>query len=159
DHRGTFIHALAGPLGEGTNNQAGIEAAIIGITWCIGNGYTKVHLEADSSALIHWVTNETTPPWELKMLLLKLKQLCDQCAAISFSHVYREANCLADTLSKHIHNLTALTNFHSFHSLPSQIRGQIQQDFLETPAFRHKKTNKIIIPPHLASPSTSHGYG
>nr|XP_016482074.1 PREDICTED: uncharacterized protein LOC107802997 [Nicotiana tabacum] len=53
DHRGTFIHALAGPMGKGTNNQAEIKVAIIGITWCLDNGYTKVHLESDSALLIH----------------------------------------------------------------------------------------------------------
>ncbi|XP_009617848.1 uncharacterized protein [Nicotiana tomentosiformis] len=42
DHNCAFIHAIAAPLGEGTNNFAEIEAALLGIQWCLNNGFTKV---------------------------------------------------------------------------------------------------------------------
>lgn len=35
DSKGNLIYAFGTPLGEGSNNQAKIQAAIISITWCI----------------------------------------------------------------------------------------------------------------------------
>lgn len=62
---GEFIHAIASPLGEGTNNSVETEAVIIGINWCLENNFNKIHLEADSSLLIHWINKATKSPWNL----------------------------------------------------------------------------------------------
>ncbi|OIT08132.1 hypothetical protein A4A49_15874 [Nicotiana attenuata] len=56
DHNSGFIHAMAAPLGEGTNNIAETEAAFLGIQWCLNNGFTMIHLESDSALLIQWLT-------------------------------------------------------------------------------------------------------
>ncbi|KAK4344256.1 hypothetical protein RND71_037350 [Anisodus tanguticus] len=39
DSYGELIYAFAASLGDGTNNQAELEAACIGLSWCIANGY------------------------------------------------------------------------------------------------------------------------
>ncbi|OIT28729.1 putative ribonuclease h protein [Nicotiana attenuata] len=127
-HEGQFIHAIASPLGIGTNNQAESEAAYIGIRWCIENGFSKIHFEADSKLLILWLTTSSEPPWSLSMLLQKIKTLCQQCESISYTHVFREANYPADSLSKLSHDLTTLTHFNNQLELPSQIRVQIILD-------------------------------
>ncbi|XP_019240872.1 PREDICTED: uncharacterized protein LOC109220861 [Nicotiana attenuata] len=80
DHQGDFIHAIAAPLGEGSNNLAETEAALIGIRWCIDNGFTKIYLETDSALLIHWLTNGTPPPWSIVNSVQKLQQLGHQCS-------------------------------------------------------------------------------
>ncbi|OIT33833.1 hypothetical protein A4A49_52256 [Nicotiana attenuata] len=121
--QGQFIHAIACPLGVGTNNQAETEAAYLGIKWCIENDFTKLHLEADSKLLILWLTTSSEAPWE--------------------------ANCPADSLSKLSHDLTTLTHFNSQLELPPHIRGQIILDQQNTPAFRHKKTTRVIFPAYL----------
>ncbi|XP_019223633.1 PREDICTED: uncharacterized protein LOC109205377 [Nicotiana attenuata] len=157
-NRGEFIHAITTPLGTGRNNLAEIEAAYLGIQWCISNGFTKLQLESDSALLIHWLKEETTPPWTLIMHIQKIKQACRQFEVITFSHTYREANCPADSLSKLSHELEALTHCNSISEMPSHIRGQIYMDQIGTPAFRHKVIAKIQIPTQLASTS-SHGYG
>ncbi|XP_009595625.1 uncharacterized protein [Nicotiana tomentosiformis] len=108
---GEFILALTCPLGEGTNNSAETKAAILGVQWCIANGFTKIHLEADSSLLSHWLNNDGEPPWTLQIQVQKLQSLLQQCEKIYFSHVYREANCPADSLSKLSHNLLTITNY------------------------------------------------
>lgn len=66
DHHGNFIHAMAFPLGEGTNNYAETEAARIGVQWCLDNGIPRVHLEADSALLVKWLTEENDSPWSLQ---------------------------------------------------------------------------------------------
>ncbi|OIT33793.1 hypothetical protein A4A49_54977 [Nicotiana attenuata] len=159
DHNSEFIHAIAAPLGEGTNNLAETEAALLGIQWCLAIGFLKVHLESDSALLIQWLTNGKGFPWSLKMKLQHLLDLCNVCENFSCTHTYREANCPADSLSKISHDLTTLTEYHNIHAMPPHIRGQVLQDQLSTPAFRHKRTRRIMVPPHHASPSNSHGYG
>ncbi|XP_019239990.1 PREDICTED: uncharacterized protein LOC109219984 [Nicotiana attenuata] len=150
DHNGNFIHAISSPLGTGTNNQAEVQAAHIGLSWCIEQGYTKIHLEADSSILIHWLTNNTTTPWNMFTYVQKLKDMCNLCEEITFTHVFREANYPADSLSKLSHTLTSLIHYQQLESLPSSIRGQILQDQNGTPSFRHKLTKKIQLPPHMS---------
>ncbi|XP_075100362.1 uncharacterized protein LOC142176453 [Nicotiana tabacum] len=54
DSEGHFIHAIASPLGEGSNNLVETQAAVLGMQWCLANDITKIHLEADSALLIHW---------------------------------------------------------------------------------------------------------
>ncbi|OIT02016.1 hypothetical protein A4A49_56683, partial [Nicotiana attenuata] len=158
DHHGIFLHAISSPLGEGTNNQAETQAALIGITWCMDNGYTRIHLEADSNLLIQWITKVSTPPWNICMHIQKLRDLCNMCDSISYSHVYREANYPADSLSKLSHSLSSTTHYHNLQNLPPQIRGQIILDYNGTPAFRHKQTNTVHLPP-LMSHLYSYGYG
>ncbi|XP_070039476.1 uncharacterized protein [Nicotiana tomentosiformis] len=123
DHNCAFIHAITAHLGEGTNNFVETEAALLGIQWCLNNGFTKVHLESDSALLIQWLTNGKNYPWSLKMKLQQLSNLCIQCESFKCSHTYREANCPADSLSKLSHELTTLTNYTSSSSLPNNIRG------------------------------------
>ncbi|XP_019264570.1 PREDICTED: uncharacterized protein LOC109242178 [Nicotiana attenuata] len=60
DHDCTFIHAIAAPIGEGTNNYAETEAAILGIQLCLNNGFTKVHLETDSAPFFTTRIRNTT---------------------------------------------------------------------------------------------------
>nr|XP_033514156.1 uncharacterized protein LOC117278836 [Nicotiana tomentosiformis] len=58
DHQGQFIHSISCPLGEGTNNLAETKAAIIGVTWCMANGFTKIQIETDSNLLKQWLDIE-----------------------------------------------------------------------------------------------------
>ena len=48
DDQGSMIYAFAVPLGEGTNNQAEIQAAVFGLNLCIQHGYNSIILEVDS---------------------------------------------------------------------------------------------------------------
>ncbi|XP_019263897.1 PREDICTED: uncharacterized protein LOC109241591 [Nicotiana attenuata] len=160
DHNSGFIHAMAAPLGEGTNNFAETEAAFLGIQWCLNNGFTKIHLESDSALLIQWLTKGRNFPWSIKMKLQQLLDLYNLCESFICSHTYREANCPIDSLSKLSHDLTTMTEYNNVSALTTHIKGQIQQDFLVTPTFRHKRTRKIMVPSHHASSFTSsHGYG
>ncbi|XP_019235632.1 PREDICTED: uncharacterized protein LOC109215963 [Nicotiana attenuata] len=146
DQQGHFIHAMTFPLGEGTNNYAETEAARIGVQWCLDNGIPRVHLEADFALLVRWLTEDNDSPWVLKQKISHLRLLCSQFEGFKASHVYREANCPADSLLKLSQDLNTLTNFTTASSLPPHIRGQVLHDQLGTPAFRHKKTNMLIVP-------------
>lgn len=45
NNQGTLIYAFTVPLGVGTNNQAELQAALFGITWCVQQGHRKIILE------------------------------------------------------------------------------------------------------------------
>ncbi|KAK4733710.1 hypothetical protein R3W88_007971 [Solanum pinnatisectum] len=59
---GEFILAFSVPLGQGTNNQAEIEAANFGLTWCVQLNYKNVILEVDSQLLADWFSNKAAVP-------------------------------------------------------------------------------------------------
>ncbi|XP_075081817.1 uncharacterized protein LOC142166437 [Nicotiana tabacum] len=122
DHLGRFIHAIASPPGEGTNNMTETEAVIISMKWCLENSHFKVHLEADFALLVHWINHEYEPHWSLEMQLQKLIDLCFRCHELKCSHVYREANCPSDSLSELSYDLTQITHFENILDLPRQIK-------------------------------------
>lgn len=47
-HTGQLLYVFAALFSVGTNNQAELQAAIFGITWCIQHGYSRLILEVDS---------------------------------------------------------------------------------------------------------------
>nr|XP_033513345.1 uncharacterized protein LOC117278019 [Nicotiana tomentosiformis] len=74
--RGRPLHTCySSPLGEGSNNLAKTQAVVLGMQWCLVNGITKIHLEADSALLIHWLNHTSAPPWNLDTGLQNLKEL------------------------------------------------------------------------------------
>ncbi|WMV32723.1 hypothetical protein MTR67_026108 [Solanum verrucosum] len=65
DDRGYIIYAFAIPFGEGTNNQAEVQAACYGLNWGIQHGYNNILLEVDSELLTKWLSQMSIPPWRL----------------------------------------------------------------------------------------------
>lgn len=62
DHNGDLIYAYVASLGKETNNQAEVEAAIWGLSWCLSNGVQQVMLELDSELLVRWIRTQMTIP-------------------------------------------------------------------------------------------------
>ncbi|XP_015075436.1 uncharacterized protein LOC107019451 [Solanum pennellii] len=99
DKHGKLVMAFTTPLGEGTNNKAEIEAAIFGLTWALELGYRNIILELDSQLLVHWILKKAVPRWSIITQLGRLQQLIAQVHNFKCTHVFREANCVADALS------------------------------------------------------------
>lgn len=147
DHRGNFIYAFAIPLGIGTNNQAEVRAAICGLTWCIQNGYNRIILEVDSELLTKWLLHNINPPWSVQEDIAALQNLSNILESFCCRHVYREANYVANILSKHSHILDNIHQFLDHHHLPEEARGYFRMDKLGMPHFRRRKLNRIKKPP------------
>ena len=60
DKKGDLIFAFSSPLGVCTNNQAELEAAFFGLSWCLHLGYTKVLLEMDSELSVKWINQKSS---------------------------------------------------------------------------------------------------
>lgn len=63
------------------------------------------------------------------------------------THSFREAYCVADALSKKRHKISTTQIFLNIKYFPKESKAYYQQDLLEMPNFRRKKTKKITRPP------------
>ncbi|XP_055814183.1 uncharacterized protein LOC129883575 [Solanum dulcamara] len=147
DHKGELIYAYATPLGEGSNNQAEVQAAVLRITWCIQNGYNRVILETNSELLVGWLKHKLRPPWRMIQYITELQKLVQLLDQFQCNHVYREANFSADTLSKYSHEVVNTQQFYSYQQVPHATRGYVKLDKLEMTGFRRRKLKRIKQPP------------
>ncbi|KAK6780036.1 hypothetical protein RDI58_022220 [Solanum bulbocastanum] len=147
DHRGEIILAFSTPMGEGTNNQAEIGAAIFGMTWLIQLGYRNVLLEVDSQLLVDWIMAKTKPPWSVNTQVQQMSTLIGQTSNFRCKHTYREANSVADSLAKHSHKITSPNIYTNSQQLPKEARAHYQLDVLEMANFRRRKIKRIKEPP------------
>ncbi|XP_055826390.1 uncharacterized protein LOC129894767 [Solanum dulcamara] len=128
DHKGNLIYAFATPLGHGTNNQAEVQAATMGILWCLQHGYSRVVLEVDSKLLTMWLKQDIKPSWSIHKYMEELQNLVQLLDYFHCKHVFREANFVADTLSKHSHKLDNTQQFYNMQQLPQETKGYIKLD-------------------------------
>ncbi|KAH0693196.1 hypothetical protein KY285_020293 [Solanum tuberosum] len=144
---GELIMAYAIPLGEGTSNQAEIEAAIFGMSWCIHLKLNKVILEVDSQLLIDWIQRKSKPPWSISNQIHKLQSIINQIHNVICIHTLREGNFVADALSKHIHQITNPHVYFDTQQLPKEAASYYQLDKAEMVSIRRRKIKRIKEPP------------
>lgn len=94
-------------LGITTNNQAEYQAVRLGLERAIALGYTKIDFKIDSMLVVNQMKGiykiKNRELWPVHERIRSLMQLCER---VSFTHVNRELNQLADgmvnkTLDKH----------------------------------------------------------
>ncbi|KAH0694811.1 hypothetical protein KY285_021908 [Solanum tuberosum] len=146
DHNGEMVLAFATPLGEGTNNQAEIGAAIFGQTWAVQLGYINVILEVDSQLLVYWIMLKAKPPWSVNTQVQQLQVLIRHTHNFKCKHIFRESNFVADSLAKPSHRITSPQIYCNSQQLPKEARAYYQLDMLEMASFRRRKIKKIKEP-------------
>ncbi|KAL6195302.1 hypothetical protein ACLB2K_030922 [Fragaria x ananassa] len=62
-------------------------------------GSTKIELEGDSKLVIDGINGTSDPPWRLLRLFHDIRKLSYSFEAISFKHVFREINFVANSLT------------------------------------------------------------
>ena len=86
-------------IGETTNNQAEYKALIAGLQRAHGAGVTNLECFLDSLLVVMQVKGKyKVKNEELKPLVAEVKHIAKNFAAISFDHVRREKNAMADKL-------------------------------------------------------------
>ncbi|WMV32839.1 hypothetical protein MTR67_026224, partial [Solanum verrucosum] len=128
DSNGNLLFAYSTPLGEGTNNQAEVEVAIFGISWCVHLNYHKVILEVDSQLLVDWLLAKSVSSWNITSQMQKLQMLITHFSHIKCTHTLREANYVADALSKHSHQVTTPQIYLNYQQLPKDATTYLQLD-------------------------------
>ncbi|XP_015064690.1 uncharacterized protein LOC107009897 [Solanum pennellii] len=147
DKSGRLVMTFTTPLGEGTNNKAELEAAILGLTWALELGYRNIILELDSQLVVHWILKKVAPQWSIITQLGRLQNLISQTQNFKCLHVFREANWVADALSKHSHKTTTPQVYFNIQHTPKKARPYYHLDLLQMPSFRRNKTKRIKEPP------------
>ncbi|KAH0661517.1 hypothetical protein KY284_026448 [Solanum tuberosum] len=143
DQDGEMLLAFATPMGEGTNNQAEIGAAIFGMTWLLQLGYMNVILEVDSQLLVEWIMLKAKPLWSINTQLQQIQEFIKQTCNFKCEHILREANFVADSLSKHNHKITNPQIYCNTQHLPKETRTYYQLDMLGMACFRKRKTKRM----------------
>ncbi|KAK6780041.1 hypothetical protein RDI58_022225 [Solanum bulbocastanum] len=147
NQNGDLLFAFSAPLGEGTNNQAEVEAAIFGLSWCANLNYKNVILEVDSQLLVEWMKDHITASWKVSYQLQKLQQLASKFDQFKCIHTLREANWVADFLAKYSHQIIQPMVYFDSQHLPPLAAAYIQQDTTGLASFRRRKVKRIKEPP------------
>ena len=125
---GKLVVAFTTPLGEGTNNIDEIEDAIFCLIWALELGYRIILLEHDSQLVVHWILQKASPKWSIIAQIGRLQNLITQAKNFKCIHVLREANCVADALSKQSHKTATPQVYLNSHQLPKEVKAYYQLD-------------------------------
>ncbi|XP_004309278.1 PREDICTED: uncharacterized protein LOC101298847, partial [Fragaria vesca subsp. vesca] len=68
-------------------------------------GFTKVEIEGDSKLVLDAINGHSTPPWRIRKLCQDIKALRSSFEFVSFKHVFREANFVANAFANLGHRL------------------------------------------------------
>ena len=109
-------------LGNGRDKQAEIGTTISGKTWALELGYRKIILKFDSMLTVNWILKKATPQWSICIQFDRLKSLISQTQEFKCSHIFIEANWVADTLSKHSHKLTRPQIYYKSQEIPKEAK-------------------------------------
>lgn len=97
--RGTVVATFSEKLGSGTKNGVELQASISGIWFSKELGYTNVQIESDSEAVVGWMKKHFCYLWYLWDYWESLKHVL-QRITYTFRHIFREANKVADYLTR-----------------------------------------------------------
>nr|XP_004237275.1 uncharacterized protein LOC101245246 [Solanum lycopersicum] len=112
---GSFVYALSIPCRNGTNNQAETLSSM--------HGYRRIILEVDSELLTKFLSHTLKPRWQLQQCVKDLTNLIKQLDFFSCRHIFRQANSIADLLSKRSHKLDVVQHYYTFEQLPAIVKG------------------------------------
>lgn len=105
--RREILKVFFGHLGHDTNNSAELEGLIQGLTLVTQEGWLPTTLEGDSTMIIQMAKklaygkapSKVSFRWHLWLRLEVLQSLLSCTSAVSFRHVHRDANKVADLLA------------------------------------------------------------
>ncbi|KAH9296609.1 hypothetical protein KI387_040197 [Taxus chinensis] len=105
DSQGKFILAYFFDLGLQSNNVVEAAAMFWGVKLAKDKGFTLLEVEGDSLYIISCLKGISQPSISIEDFINKTKLLAPSFESISFNHVYREGNSLAD----YMENLGVIT--------------------------------------------------
>jgi probable phosphoglycerate mutase len=97
---GDVLAELSGALPHATNNVAEYHGLLAALEWCQAQGATRVHVRSDSLLLVQQMRGVYKVKHEgLKPLHARARLLADRIGRVTYEHVRREFNRLADGLA------------------------------------------------------------
>lgn len=99
DDNGAFLWGFAVKLGRCTVTQAELWAIIHGLKLAKERGYSKIMVESDSLTAVKFINGGCLHSHQCKPLVNEIHKLMAELESIQVSHVFREANQVADRLA------------------------------------------------------------
>ena len=100
DADGNTLAELVGPLGHATNNVAEYSGLIAALQWARDHGHTRVRVRMDSELVIKQMRGEYKVKHAgLQVLHAEARRLVASLDRVTFEHVRRAQNTVADGLS------------------------------------------------------------
>ena len=137
NQEGDIFLAEACFLGRGTSLMAESIALLRGLELCKEHNLFGVEVEIDCKLLFQVLTTSLLGPWSIFSILVAIRDLLPTISC-SFRHIFREANSVADFLSKHA-SFSRNSMAYSASSIPVPLRGLVrldQQEILAQPNIR-----------------------
>ncbi|KAL3377123.1 hypothetical protein AABB24_003501 [Solanum stoloniferum] len=134
---GDMIIAFSYPTQCYTNNYSEAQAALIGISWCLGQQFEALEVELDSQVVVRMINGSCKPPWRIHNLIEDIKNKIAQ-RNIIVKHCYREGNEVADALAKYATNIQEPIIYFQESKLPAEVRGLLRMNKLHLPSFRRR---------------------
>ena len=103
NHQGHLLGIFSLPVGTLDSNIAELRAVVKAIKLSATNHllhHKHIIIESDSANVISWMHNPENRPWMHKELFSTVQRLTRLFGSITFSHVSRESNSLADCMAK-----------------------------------------------------------
>lgn len=96
---GEWLGGFCCNVGQSSAVEAELWEALHGLDIAWRQGFRRVHMEIDSELVVRWLRTGDAPRLSLTNLIARCKQLLSGQWEIRVSHVYREANKVADLLA------------------------------------------------------------
>lgn len=144
DNNGCLLVDFSAFFGEMHSLQAEMRAMLYGVRLASSRGYQNLHLESDSMMLIRVLNGETECPWNLLRGLDELEQ--HKGSFRSIRHCYREANMVADGLSRVGVQDRVDKIYDEERDLPRLVRGHLRLDKVGMPNLRRCKSKAGVAP-------------
>ena len=135
DFEGKMLGAFYKEFGEYEVVHAEGLALLTGLQWCVGTGLSDILVEVDSLALVRLVTSQSVGKWPLCSVLSQIRLLLCKVKG-TITHIYREANAVADNLAA-LSLESPYVTFQSHQQLPSRARSLINLDAIGYPYIRN----------------------
>ena len=120
---------LAGSKNIGQSSVPVAEArAVRDALWsALERNFSRIQVEGDSKLVIDCINQKCFTPWRLKSLMKDITSIASNFEAISFHHIYREANFTADAVTSIGHRITSSQTWNN--GLPLNALPAFNHDF------------------------------
>lgn len=135
DHSGSLIFAYACPLGVLSSFYAELLSLFTGLRLCRRLGIPIQFIEMDSLLLVQLLTQQKNIPWRIWHLWSELTLLLGSPSP-TVTHIYREANGLADSLANAGCELLSMEVYFMADALPRRSKGIYLLDKAQMPNIR-----------------------
>ncbi len=100
DEQGRLITSISQPIGRATNNQTEYRAIIAALEKAVSLGASQIDMYSDSELVVRQINGQyRVKNASLKPLYQQVKQLQNQLAGFTITHVPRQQNTEADSLA------------------------------------------------------------